>query len=88
MSELASVTHQYLLTQYGPLLTMRHLAEVMHTTPNGLRMAITRKRLPFAVALATARRQFGRRVYFDAHLVAELIEAGQLGDGYISTRKR
>ncbi len=76
MSETISSTYEYLLTHYGPLLTLKHLAEVMHTTPNGVRMAIARKRHPLAVALATARRQLGRRVYFEARLVAEIIDQG------------
>lgn len=69
-----SSTHQYLLVHYGPLLTLKHLSEVMHSTPNGVRMAIARKRQPFAVALASAKRQFGRRVYFEASRVAEIID--------------
>jgi len=67
-------TYQYLLHQYGPLLTLRHLAEVMHTTPAGLRMALSRRGHPFAVALAGSRRRLGRRVYFEAHTVAGLID--------------
>lgn len=74
MTEPLSATHQYLLANYGPLLTFKHLAEVMHISPNGVRMAIARKRQPLAVALCQARRQLGRRVYFDAHLVAEAID--------------
>ena len=74
MIEPLSATHQYLLAQYGPLLTFKHLAEVMHVSPNGVRMAITRQRQPLAVALGEARRQLGRRVYFEARLVAEAID--------------
>ncbi len=46
----------------------------MHSTPNGVRMAIARKRQPFAVALSNARCYFGRRVYFEASRVAEIID--------------
>ena len=74
MSELISPTHQYLLTQYGPLLTLKHLAEVMHSTPGGLRMAIARQRQPLALALAATQRRVGRRVYFEAGRVAEIID--------------
>jgi len=74
-----SATHEYLLTHYGPLLTIKHLAEVMHTSPNGVRMAISRKRQPLAVALSNARRQLGRRVYFEARLVAGVIDQGMTG---------
>lgn len=46
----------------------------MHTTPNGVRMAIARKRQPFAAALAEGRRTLGRRVYFEARRVADVID--------------
>lgn len=76
MSESISATHEYLLAHYGPLLTLKHLAEVMHSTPNGVRMAMARQRQPLATALANTRRQLGRRVYFEARLVAEVIDGG------------
>lgn len=79
MNQPISATHEYLLTHYGPLLTIKHLAEVMHTSPNGVRMAIARKRQPLAVALSSARRQLGRRVYFEARLVADVIDQGMTG---------
>lgn len=74
MTEPLSATHQYLLAHYGPLLTFKHLAEVMHLSPNGVRMAITRQRQPLALALGQARRHLGRRVYFEARVVAEAID--------------
>lgn len=76
MSETISATYRFLLEKYGPLLTLKHVAEVMHTTPNGVRMAIARQRQPFAVSLAGARRQLGRRVYFEARGVAAVIDHG------------
>lgn len=76
MSETISATYQYLLSKYGPLLTLKHVAEVMHTTPNGVRMAITRQRQPFAAGLADAQRRVGRRVYFEARRVAAVIDHG------------
>ncbi len=76
MSEPVSATYGYLLAQYGPLLTLQHLAEVMHTTPNGVRMALARQRQPLAVALAGARQRLGRRVYFEARRVAAVIDQG------------
>jgi hypothetical protein len=79
VNQSISATHEYLLTHYGPLLTIKHLAEVMHASPNGVRMAIARKRQPLAVALSNARRQLGRRVYFEARLVADVIDQGMTG---------
>ena len=77
MSDAISATHDYLLKQYGPLLTLKHLAEVMHSTPSGLCMAMSRKKEPFASALAQARRRVGRRLFFEASQVAELIDQKQ-----------
>ena len=74
MSDLITATHHYLLTHYGPMLTLKHLAEVLHSTPSGLRMAMHRKRGPFTCALAGTRRQVGRRIFFEARRVAELID--------------
>lgn len=69
-----SGTYEYLLQQYGPLLTLKHVAELMHSTPNGVRMAISRQNQAFAVGLSNARRRLGRRVYFEARRVAEVID--------------
>lgn len=74
MNDLVSGTYRYLLANYGPLLTLKHVAELMHTTPNGVRMAIVRRRQPFAVALAGAQRRLGRRIYFEARRVASVID--------------
>ncbi|MGH8548448.1 MAG: hypothetical protein ACRERU_07575 [Methylococcales bacterium] len=69
-----SGTYEYLLQQYGPLLTLKHVAELMHSTPNGVRMAISRENQAFAVGLSSAKRRLGRRVYFEARRVAEVID--------------
>lgn len=74
MNALHSGTYQYLLQQYGPLLTLKQIAELLHSTPNGVRMAISRGNQTFAVGLSKTRRHFGRRVYFEARRVAELID--------------
>ena len=86
MTKLLSATHQYLLAHYGPLLTFKHLAEVLHLSPNGVRMAIARKRPPLAVALGEARRQLGRRVYFEARLVAEAIDQSSMIPDDVTSR--
>jgi hypothetical protein len=78
MSDAISATHAYLLKHYGPLLTLKHLAEVMHTTPSGLRMAMSRKKEPLTVALAQTRRRIGRRIFFEASQVADLIDQKSL----------
>ncbi len=63
-----SGTYSYLLSQYGPLMTLKQLAEV-------LRMTLTRHRQPLSIALSQSRRRLGRRVYFDAFGVAQAIDA-------------
>lgn len=75
-----SGTYEYLLQQYGPLLTLKHVAELVHSTPNGVRMAISRKNQAFAVGLASAKRRLGRRVYFEARRVAEIIDQDLQGN--------
>ncbi len=72
-------TYRYLLSHYGPLLTLKHLAEVLHSTPNGVRMTLARRREPLSVALSQSRRRLGRRVYFDAARVAKAIDAASGG---------
>jgi len=73
VSESISATHQYLLMHYDPMLTLKHLAEVMHSVPNGLCMMIFQKREPFTVDLAKAQRWLGRPVYVAARCVVEII---------------
>jgi hypothetical protein len=70
-----SGAYPYLLSHYGPLLTLKHLAEVLHSTPNGVRMTLARRRQPLSIALSRSRRRLGRRVYFDALGVAQAIDA-------------
>ncbi len=77
MSDSISTTHQYLLNHFGPMLTLKHLAEVLHSTPNGLRMAMSRKSEPFTLALAGVQRQVGRRLFFEARKVADIIDQDQ-----------
>jgi hypothetical protein len=67
VSDSVSITYQY-------LLTLEHLAAVMHSTPNGLRMAMRRGDRPFAIALCQVRRRLGRRMVLEARRISELIE--------------
>ena len=79
MSESSSPTHQYLLSNDGALLTLRHLAEVLHSTPNGVRMTIARRRQPPAFTSSAIRRRPGRGFCFDASQAAEV--SGQANAG-------
>mgnify|MGYP005620016659 CR=1 FL=1 len=67
-------THSHLLARYGPLLTLEHLAEILHSTPSAVRHAIGRRRQPFTAGLANARRRLGGRLYFETRCVAEVID--------------
>jgi hypothetical protein len=53
---------------------LKHPAEVLHSTPNGVRTTLVRRREPLSVALSLPRRRLGRRVYFDAPGVARTID--------------
>lgn len=79
VSDPITATHQYLLTNFGPLLTLKHLAEVLHSTPSGLRMAMYRKRDPFSCELAGTHRRVGRRIFFEARKVAKIIDQDKGG---------
>ncbi len=37
MNESFSPTYQYLPSNYGPLLTLKHVVRVLHSTPSGVR---------------------------------------------------
>ncbi len=65
-------TEQYLLEQYGPLLTVEQLATILHRRPGGLRMSLTSNN-EFAHLARRFRRQIGRRVYYETALVSELL---------------
>ena len=76
--DVDTTTHDHLLRRYGPLLTLEHIAALLHSTPDGVRMTLARGAQPFAQGLAQCRRRFGRRLYFDARGVAALIDNGTL----------
>lgn len=77
VDDRVSPTHRYLLQHYGPLLTLKHVAEVLHCTPNGLRMAMRRQRDPFGLALAGVGQRVGRRLFFQADQLAEIIDGNR-----------
>lgn len=61
---------------YGPLLSLPQLAELLHRSPNGLRVAL-RTSQPYALQLQQARVKIGRRVYFrTADIANYLSQAG------------
>ncbi|TZG41523.1 DNA-binding protein [Halomonas eurihalina] len=64
---------EQLLERYGPLLSLSDLSELLKRSPDGLRIAL-RGQSDFALRWNSAKRKVGRRVYFQASEVAELIE--------------
>ena len=73
-----------LFDKYGPAMTVQQLAEVLHRSPEGLRIALMQKPVmqPFSEALLKTRFKFGRWVRFRTTEVAELI----VGDEGLSTQ--
>jgi hypothetical protein len=66
-------TEEQLLERYGPLLSLAELSELLKRSPDGLRIAL-RSQTDFALKWNSAKRKVGRRVYFRASDVAELID--------------
>lgn len=71
-----SIFH-YLLTKYGPTLTLDELAEVLKRRPGGVRSALSTRSEPWAIELSHHKVYVGRRVHFPANVVADLL-AGEL----------
>ena len=65
-----------LVSLYGPLLSLAQLANVLHRSPDGLRIALSGTQ-PYAERINRARVKVGRRVYFrTASIAAYLASAG------------
>lgn len=66
-------TENILIERYGPYLTLEQLAELLHREPQALRTSLRLESHALA-PLARKRRKIGRRMYFRADDVADLIE--------------
>ncbi|PNB73792.1 plasmid-related protein [Pseudomonas sp. GW456-E7] len=65
-----------LVSLYGPLLSLAQLADLLHRSPDGLRIAL-RGPQPYAERINEARVKIGRRVYFrTGGIAAYLASAG------------
>jgi len=61
--------------KYGPLLTTVQVAEIFHRTAQSLRSDLSGKdHSDFAKSLIRARKYIGRRVYFKAVDIEQIIE--------------
>ena len=66
-------TEEQHLKRYGPLLSLTDLSDLLKRSPDGLRISL-RSQSEFANKWNSAKRKVGRRVYFKASDVAELID--------------
>lgn len=64
---------QQLLDRFGPLLTLNQLAELLHRSPKGLTLTLSKKG-QFASQINSTKIRFGRRLYFRAGEIATLLE--------------
>jgi hypothetical protein len=60
--------------KYGPLLSLQELAEILHRSPDGLRIAL-RGEQSYAKKINAARIRIGRRIYFSTPAIAQLISS-------------
>ena len=73
-----SSTLDFLLRKYGPSLTLEDLAEVLKRKPSGVRSVLSRNEDDWAKEINKKKVYIGRRVYFPAEAVSDLL-AGILG---------
>ncbi|MBD8526219.1 DNA-binding protein [Pseudomarimonas arenosa] len=64
---------QSMFDRYGPLLTLVQLAQMLHRSPDGMRMAL-REPTTYAERLNAAKVRIGRRIYFRTPEVAEILQ--------------
>ena len=65
--------------KYGPLLSLQELAEILHRSPGGLRIAL-RGEQSYAKKINATRIRIGRRIYFSTPDIARLI-SGEFQSG-------
>lgn len=58
--------------RYGPLLNLVHLADILHRSPDGLRIAL-RAPSRYAARINATRLKIGRRIYFRTSDIAEIL---------------
>jgi len=70
---------QKITTRYGILLSQTQLAELLGRTPGGLRYSLSYPSDQHTRDLKASGRKIGRRVYYPAAEVAQIIESGARG---------
>lgn len=74
MSDAVSSMEASMFEKYGPLLSLPQLAEILHRTPDGLRVAL-HDDSSYAGQLNAAKVRIGRRMYFRTPEVARMFFA-------------
>ena len=62
-----------LIDRYGPFLSVDQLADALDRSPKGLRTTLQRANSAVSKAFNPARKKVGRRVYFNAVGVAQIM---------------
>lgn len=74
MTAIQTRIEQQLIERYGPLLTKKHLAELLHRSEKGLDYTLTHpSESAFAESLHRMKLRLGRLIYFRATDVAGLL---------------
>lgn len=76
MEDTKVAIERSLLDKYGPLISLGQLAELLHRSPDGLRIAINQSH-DYAYEIKKARVKIGRRVYFRTPQIAEYIASAE-----------
>lgn len=61
-----------LFDKYGPLLTLTQTAEILHRSPDGLRVSLFKDNA-LSRKLNPAKCKIGRRVYFSVEAIAKIL---------------
>ena len=70
-----STTLEFLQESYGPLMSMEALAKTFDRSREGLRVCLS-SQSNFSVAINSAKKKCGRRVYFRTEVIADIIDDG------------
>ena len=76
-----SATYKVLVEKWGVLLDYHALSNVMHRSPDGLRLSLAQNRSDWARQVNSAKVKIGRRVLFRTAQIADLIDGGQAEHG-------
>lgn len=66
-------TEEVLLSQHGPLMSIKDISQLLGKTISGVRTGLIRE-LPWTKGLLHARKKIGRRVYFRTQEVARFVD--------------